>query len=532
MFEFLKTGIDGLDAILGGGIRFPTNSSAFVFASGGTGSGKTLMALEILTRAWLNAEDGSTVLYYSVEHAPQNLHAKLEADFNFYGMEAEITELPQEVSHKVCLEAKTKKGRSRLVLTQADTAGMTDGDLPGFRIDVDWILAEIDNYHLGGKVAMVCIDNVGLLLTDLDYFSKRAKLLQTRRDLMSKQIHGLFVQEESDPQSLRLPSAEEFSTDVLIHLSFREDRSGFHTRNLEVVKARHQYYYRGPHQFSVAGRDLRRDVYLGARNERGPGLHVYPSVPAQLSIARDRAGFRVPSRGNTPIDMGHPDINQTFLEGEHPNECSSTVILAEPGTRYTFLAMRFLAAARKDGEKTLMISTKEDREALRRICNSDPMLKEHCLRGEDHFHSDFRVLYLHPEYISAGKFTWDIMRLTHGGHGGEGAGTPQAVKRLAFDNTYRLQDRFPLISDPKFMISALLDQLRYLGVTPLMVDLVPNGSGMGRASFDPAPYMVNFDNVIHLYHDDKSGESKPKIRVMKSTGHEYLHPVRGLRYDA
>ena len=59
MFEFLKTGIDGLDAILGGGIRYPAESSAFVFATGGAGSGKTILALEMLTRAWLHGEDGT-----------------------------------------------------------------------------------------------------------------------------------------------------------------------------------------------------------------------------------------------------------------------------------------------------------------------------------------------------------------------------------------------------------------------------------------------------------------------------------------
>ena len=535
MFDYLKTGIDGLDAILGGGIRYPADRSCFVFVSGGPGSGKTVLGLELLTRAWLGAADGMTMLYYSVEHAPQTLHAKLEEDFDFYGLDVEVVKLPEEVPHKVCLEARhANGGKSRLVLTQADTAGLepVTGEGQGRRIDVDWILAEIGNYHLGGRVGMVCIDNVGLLLTDLDYFGKRAKLLETRKSLMAKQIHGLFVHEETDPRDLRLPSAEEFSTDVLIQLSFKEQRAGgdFKARNLEILKARHQYYYRGNHHFSIAGRGIRRDVYLGARNERGPGIHIYPSVAAQLSIARDRAGFTVPKRGEEPIDLGHPDLQAAFAQGLQPTQCSSTVLVAEPGTRYTYLSMRFLAASRRQGKRSVMVSTKEDREALLQICGRDKTLRE-CLASGGHFHSLLRVLYLHPEYISSGKFTWDILRVAEGGH--VGTGQPSVVDRLAFDNIYNLPARFPLVTEPDFVVRTLLDLLRYRGVTPLFVDLVPPGKGDGSINFDPAVYMTTFDNVVYLYrgHDEQSGDVTPHVRVLKSTALEDLRKPLPLKYD-
>jgi KaiC/GvpD/RAD55 family RecA-like ATPase len=221
---------------------------------------------------------------------------------------------------------------------------------------------------------MVVIDNVGLLLTDLEYFEKRAALLETRRRLLENRIHGIFVMEEAHPRDLRLPSAEEFSTDLMVHLSFREETTEFKARALEISKARHQYYYRGVHHFSIAGRGIKRDVYLGARNERGPGIHIYPSVAAQLSMARDQAEFTVPVRGDTPIDLGHPDLNAAFLRGSGPAMRSSTVLLAEPGTRATFLALRFLAAGLRAGERVLFVSTREDRDAIRRICQREPVL--------------------------------------------------------------------------------------------------------------------------------------------------------------
>lgn len=527
MFDILRTGIDGLDGILGGGVRYPQDAAAFAFITGGAGSGKTLLALEMVTRAWLEGEDGSSCLFYTVEQAPEHLQKKLEFDFEYFGYAADVRALEREVPHKLCLEATTRKGRSRLVLTQANPANLQKDLGVGPIVDVDWIQAEIGNWRLAAGVHMVAIDNVGLLLTDLDYFSKRTALLETRRTLMQNRIHGIFVHEESDPRDLRIPSAEEFSTDLLIRLAFVDQHEAFKARTIEIQKARHQYYYRGQHHFSIAGRGITRDVYLGARNERGPGIHIYPSVPAQLSIARDRARFHVPQRGTEAIDLGHPELNAMFLGGTGPGASSSTVLLAEPGTRYTFLALRFLAAGRRAGERTLMVSTKEDQDALRRICGREPALRPHCLDAATQFQDQFRVLYLHPEFISAGKLLWDIMRTAEGGHR-DPDGRPAA--RLAFDNIHRLGDRFPLITEQRFLIPALLDLLRYRSVTPWFVDLVPPGSARGRGDFNPTPYMTTFDNVLHLYLDAEGQEQRPYLRVLKSTGNDFQQTPIALNY--
>lgn len=529
MFETLTTGIDGLDAILGGGIRYPKDAAAFVFVHGGPGTGKTLLALEMIVRAWLEAEDGTTCLYYSVEQMPLDLARKLASDFDWYGYgnRVEIQQLEQEVPNRLCLEVTSPRGRARLVLTQANPAVLDDRSAPGTVIDVEWILAEIGNYRLAGRVKMACIDNVGLLLNDLDYFAKRTTLVATRRKLMGSGIHGIFVQEDSEPRSLKLPTAEEFSTDVLLRLDFVEEGNGFKARTIEILKARHQYYYRGRHHYSIAGRDVQRDIYLGARNERGPGVHIYPSVAAQLSITRDRAGFHVPRRGEL-IDLGHPAFTAPFLSGTGPAARSSTVLLAEPGTRYTFLALRFLAAASRTGEHTLLVSTKEDRDALHRICNRESAMRAAALADAGRFRSNFRVLYLHPEFISAGKFTWDIIRMAEGGHSG---GEKAAVTRLAFDNIYRLGDRFPLIREDRFLVPALVDLLTYRGVTSFFVDLVPPGSAKGRVDFDPAYYMTTFDNVFHLYLEEDEPHT-PKLRVLKSTANDFARKPVGVDYRA
>lgn len=518
-FATLKTGIDGLDGILGGGIRYPDDAAVFLCLAGGPGTGKTLLALEMVVRAWLDDREGATFLYYSVEHTPDSIHKKLAHDFDWFRAKVQIDTLPREVPNKLVLLAAGSASGSQLVLTQARPAALQQKSARGTTVDIEWILAEIENYRMVGPVRMVVIDNVGLLLTDLEYFEKRAALLETRRRLLENRIHGIFVMEEAHPRDLRLPSAEEFSTDLMLHLSFREEATDFKARALEISKARHQYYYRGVHHFSIAGRGIKRDVYLGARNERGPGIHVYPSVAAQLSMARDQAEFAVPTRGDMSIDLGHPDLNSAFLRGTGPAMRSSTVLLAEPGTRATFLTLRFLAAGLRAGERVLFVSTREDRDAIRRICQREPVLAP-CLGPDGKFSPDFRVVYLHPEFIAPGKFNWDLIRLCQGGHAD---GEPRPITRLGFDNIFRLQDRFPLITEQRFLIAAMLDMLRYEGVTPFFVDMVPPGASHGRADFDPSSYLVGFDNVLHLWFAHDEDGHQPFFRVLKSVGNDYVH---------
>ena len=516
MFETLPTGIDGLDAILGGGIRYPEGTAAFLFITGETGTGKTLLGLELLTRAWWSEDRGGrTFLFYSIEQSPEDLFKKLVFDFgHYFGAPEGVRRVEGENPHKICLEIDCASGgTNRLVITQAIPA------LPeskGFKIDIEWIQAEIGNYGRVDEVGMVCIDNVGLLLNDLEYFEKRAALLAARAHLMRHRVHGIFIQEESS-QSARFPSAEELSTDVLIHLSFLES-GRFKSRSIEILKARHQYYYRGKHHFSIAGKGVNRQLYLGARSERGPGTHIYPSVPAQLSIARDESQLRVPARGDEPIDFGPPEVAKAFLAGTGPTLNSSTVVLAEPGTRYTGFALSFLARGVAAGNASLLVSTKEDEDAIWRICRRREYLSALCNPSKDALMPNFRLLYLHPEFLSAGKFTSDIVRMCEEGSDPD---TEPVVERLAFDNVYQLHRRFPLLEGQDFLIPALLDLLRYRSITPFFVDHVPASGGSGELQIDPATHLSTFDNVFQLFLREENGQHSTYLRILKSVGNEF-----------
>lgn len=541
MFETLTTGIDGLDAILGSGIRYPEGSAAFLFITGETGTGKTLLGLELLTRAWWSDDRGGrTFLFYSIEQSPADVYKKLVFDFGeCFGAPREVHFVDDSNPAKYCLETEAASGgKNRLVITHAAPAAPAKGR--GFPIDVEWIQAEIGNYGRVEDVGMACIDNVGLLLNDLEYFEKRAALLAARKLLTHHGIHGIFIQEESDLPA-KFPSAEELSTDVLIRLGF-EQNARFKSRSIEILKARHQYYYRGRHHFSIAGRGVNRSLYLGARSERGPGTHIYPSLAAQLSLARDESQLKVPPRGPEKLAIGPREVMQCFGEGPSPVRLSSTIVLAEPGTRHTGFALSWLADGVARGEAGMLVSTKEDDDAIHLICRNRAPLQTllaqpsaHPLEGTDaedgprepeaqaghanaSLNSMFRLLYLHPEFLSAGKFCSDIMRMCEAGTHPE---LEPRIERLAFDNVHQLHRRFPLLEGQDFLIPALLDLLRYRSVSPMFIDHVPSSQGSGELGVDPSLVFSNFDNVLHLFLREVDGVERNHVRILKSVGNDY-----------
>ena len=67
----------------------------------------------------------------------------------------------------------------------------------------------------------------------------------------------------------------------------------------------------------------------------------------------------------------------------------------------------------------------------------------------------------------------------------------------------------------------MLDMLRYEGVTPLFVDMVPASASAGT-SFDPSTYLVGFDNVVQLLFEQDEGGARPCFRVFKSVGNDFV----------
>ena len=82
----LRTGIDSLDAILSGGIRFHKSAGLLGVITGAAGTGKSLLAMELCTKfACQQSEVGRPrSAIYASQDPPQLAEAKIRDMFNYF----------------------------------------------------------------------------------------------------------------------------------------------------------------------------------------------------------------------------------------------------------------------------------------------------------------------------------------------------------------------------------------------------------------------------------------------------------------
>lgn len=107
------------------------------------------------------------------------------------------------------------------------------------------------------------------------------------RDCVNGHVHTFLIMEEDLPEetySERYDIAhrpEVFAADMVIRLGIRTYSTEYRERFLQIVKAKHQFYYRGKHHFSIISKGG------GGRKqeqEEERGIVIYPSIPMQLSL--------------------------------------------------------------------------------------------------------------------------------------------------------------------------------------------------------------------------------------------------------
>ncbi|MEQ8767741.1 MAG: ATPase domain-containing protein [Planctomycetota bacterium] len=522
--DILRTRIDGLDALLNGGIRYPHEGSAFVLLSGGAGTGKSLLALELTVRSFLeDPEQESWHFYYSVEQTAQELCDKVLLEFDAFGTGAEVEKIESPFPRKVHL----RYGKSHLIITKVDTTAPADPNEARLEVSLDWVIREIENFSSTHEnVHLVCIDNLSLALSQLDDRQRRRALVFLRSVLMRQKIHGLFVVESQaghePPGRLARGLAEQYSADVLIRLGYRVYDNYFKERYLEILKARNQYYYRGPHHFSIVGVD-HEGQRLGARGERRPGIHVYPSVPAQLSMLRDASPGQLPRRGRDPLSFGIPPIDDAIRGQGGPGLVGNTASLLVVNHEYTgtVIGLHFLAAAVREGKRALYISLNEDEDAVRLICQTHEKLQVLLEGGE--LNRNLAIYHLRPEYITPGKFLRDIedhIRV-------ELPSSPRSnnrIERVVFDNIYQIRWKFPLLQNVGILVPAMIDYLRFSQVTSLFVDVVEQVKSVRPRSSRIAGM---FDFAVHADRntEDRGGFS---FWVTKALGNDFDGTHRAL----
>ncbi len=167
----IKTGIDGLDNILYGGI--PTGSQVLV--CGGPGSGKTLLTLEIL---YHNAKNGINGTFLALEESQESIIKNFKQAF------PELTEIDELISsNKIVLGGNDISSK---VHVGNDSEAYTFGN----------VLSEIETIIKSNDSKCVVVDSISLLKLMLgDLFIYRKSMVSLADNLKRIGVTGFLTLE-------------------------------------------------------------------------------------------------------------------------------------------------------------------------------------------------------------------------------------------------------------------------------------------------------------------------------------------------
>jgi len=331
------TGIQGLDEITGGGL--PRGRPTLV--CGGTGCGKTLLAVEFLVRGAV--QFGEPGVFMAFEETEAELKANVASlGFDLAG-----------------LVRRKKIAIDYVHIERSEVQESGEYDLEGLFVRLNHAIDSI-----GAK--RVVLDTLEALFASLPNEAiLRAELRRLFRWLKVKGVTAVITAERGRDQLTR-HGLEEYVSDCVILLDHRVNDQ-IATRHLRVVKYRGALH--GTNEFPFLIGD--------------EGISVLPITSLGLN-------HKV-SSGR--IATGIPRLD-AMLGGRGFFRGSSILLTGTPGTGKTIVAANFAQAACRRGERTLFFSFEESPNQIIRNMHSiglrlEPLVKRGLLR----FHAARPSLY-------------------------------------------------------------------------------------------------------------------------------------------
>lgn len=291
--EFLKTGIEGLDFILGKGI--PRKS--IISVEGAPGTGKTNFAMQFLVNGIQNSNESGA--YITFEELPEQIYKDM-LSFNW-----DLKELE-------------KQNKFRLICVSPEV--LLDGLLThdGF---IETLLKEIDCQRL-------VIDSISLFRFSFaeDMKRYRSTLYSLRNIFRKLGITTIFIKELSAVTND--VDFENYVVDGVIRLSLKEHLEIFRKRTLEILKMRGTKISEGEHIFDF----------------EPTGINVVPA----LSTVEDKI-----IKEKEFIKTGVTELDQ-FLGGGIPKG-SIKMIDTNSKANYRYLLMSIFVGNLKMGKKGIFI---------------------------------------------------------------------------------------------------------------------------------------------------------------------------------
>ena len=311
--DFVKTGIEGLDEILSGGLL----RGNVVLVEGAAGTGKTTIGMEFIYRGATQFNEPGLIVLFEV--SPD----KLIRDAALLGWD---------------LPALERQGRLKIVFTtrqvfqqeiqQADSLLLDEAATIGARrMFVDGLVRRGRRDEEAGP-------------STPEAFHLLAEGLQ--RERLTAML-GVEVATADVARAGSLP--EEFIADTVIQLR-TEPMERAVQRSIEILKARGQDYRMGRHSFSIVD---------------GKGVEVYRRVQAPRASHRDEAaGYDTEVR----VSTGVPGLDEMTGGGYFLG--STTLACGITGSGKSVMALQFVAEGARRGERSIMLTLDEPRAQVMR----------------------------------------------------------------------------------------------------------------------------------------------------------------------
>lgn len=297
----LKTGVQGLDDILGGGIP----EYSFNLISGDPGAGKTTLCHQIM---FALATPERPALFFTAFGEPPLKMLRYQQQFTFFDSD------------------KINESIHYINLSDAAATG-----------DFNQVLARITQEIEAFSPALVFVDSFRSVLREAEHQPEDAINLQRFLQLLGLQLTGWqattfligdFLSDSGSHQILTV-------ADGLLSLEQSIERNSM-VRKMQVIKMRGQATRPGKHSFRISG----------------DGIDVFPAAIVHKGLD-EVEGAKV-SRSKERVSMGVPRLDE-MLGGGLPSGYS--LLVAGPsGSGKTILATAFLAEGVRLGEPGVIVA--------------------------------------------------------------------------------------------------------------------------------------------------------------------------------
>ncbi len=214
--EFLKTGIEGLDQMLNGGI--PRGSQ--VVLAGGPGAGKTLLSFEFLYK---NAKAGNTSLLFALEEEPERVLMNAKKAFTSF---TDIDGLIE--SKKLIID-----GEDLVSVLRSGTSGDSS------QYEFGKIVSDIESLVSSSKANAIVIDSISVLdLLLNEPLAYRRSMLALASNLRRLGVTSILTSELPNPERSKLEFQTEFFLFDGIIVMYGRGEEEKREQAMEVIKMR------------------------------------------------------------------------------------------------------------------------------------------------------------------------------------------------------------------------------------------------------------------------------------------------------